>query len=62
MAHGGGDDKVRKMWKEYFEDLYNINTEKEVAVHIQKGNYFTGEAIGIAGVEVRVGKLKIRMV
>ena len=29
-----GEDEVRKIWKEYFEDLYNINTQEEVAVHM----------------------------
>ena len=43
-----GEDEVRKMWKEYFE---------EVAVHmcgfdgIRRGNYFGGEPIGRAEVE-----------
>ena len=30
LAHG--EDEVRKIWKEYFEDLYNIDTQ--IAVHI----------------------------
>ena len=61
-----GEDEVRKIWKEYFEDLYNINTQEEVAVHmcsfdeIQKG-YFRGEPIGRAEVEVRVGKLQVKL-
>ena len=36
-----GEDEVRKVWKEYFEDLYNIDTQKQVAVNthgIQRGN------------------------
>ena len=59
-----GDDEARKIWKEYFEDLYNINTQEEVAVHvrgfdgIQRGNYFRVEPIGRDKVELRVGKLK----
>ena len=59
-----GEDEVRKIWKEYFEDLYNIDTQEEVAVHmcgfdvIRRGNYFGGESIGKAEVEVRVIKLK----
>ena len=61
-----GEDEVRKIWKEYFEDLYNIDTQEEDAVHmcgfdmIQRGNYayFRGEPIGRADVEVRVPKLK----
>ena len=46
-----GEDGARKIWKEYFEDLYNIDTQEEVAVHmcgfdgIRRGNYFRGEPI-----------------
>ena len=55
---------MRKIWKEQFEDLYNINTQKEVVVHmcgfdgIRRGNYFRGEPIGRAKVEVKVNQLK----
>ena len=55
---------MRKMWKEYFEDLYNLDTEEVIAVHmcgfhgIQRGNYFGGEQIGNSEVKVSVGKLK----
>ena len=44
--------------------MYNIDTQEEVVVHmcgfdrIRRGNYFGGEPIGRAEVEVRVGKLK----
>ena len=54
-----GEDKVRKIWKEYFEDLYNAYTQEQVEVQmcgfdgIQKGNYFGGETIG--RVEMRMG-------
>ena len=47
-----GKDEVGKIWEEYFEDLYNIDIQKEVAVHIcsfekiQRGNYFEGKPIG----------------
>ena len=27
-----GEDQGRKIWKEYFEDLCNIDTQEEVAV------------------------------
>ena len=53
-----------KIWKEYFEDLYNIDTQEQVAVNmcgfdgIWGGNYFRGEPIGRAEVEMRVSKLK----
>ena len=59
-----GEDEARKIWKEYVEDLYNIDTQEEVAVHmcgfdgIRRGNYFGGKLIERAEVEVRVGKLK----
>ena len=44
--------------------MYNKDTQKELAVHmcdfdgIRRGNYFRGEPMGRAEVEVRVGKLK----
>ena len=40
-----GENEVRKIWKEYFEDLYNLDTQEDVAVHmcgfdwIRRGNY-----------------------
>ena len=55
---------MRKIWKVYFEYLYNIDTQEQVAVHlygfdgIRRGNYLGGEPIGRAEVEMRVGKLK----
>ena len=59
------EDEVRKT-QEYFEDLYNIDSQEEVAVHmcgfdqIWSGNYFGGESIGRAEVEVRVvGKIYV---
>ena len=48
---------------EYFEDMYDIGTQELVAVHmygfdgIRRENYFGGEPIGRAEVEVRMGKL-----
>ena len=59
-----GEDKVRRIWKEYFEDLYNIDTEEQVAAHmcgfdgIWRENYFGGEPIGRADAEAKVLKLK----
>ena len=41
-----GDDEARKIWKEHFEDLCNIDTQEEVAVYMcgcdgaRRGNYF----------------------
>ena len=59
-----GEDEVRKIWKEYFEDLYNIITQEEVAVHIcdfdkiRRDKYFGGEPTGRDEIEVKVSKLK----
>ena len=53
----------KEIWKEYFEDLYNLDIQEQVAVHMcsfdrnWRGNYFGGEPIGRAEVDVRVGKL-----
>ena len=55
---------MRKIWKDYFENLYNIDSQEQVAVYMYgfdwmwRGNYFRGEPIGRAVVEMRVGKLK----
>ena len=62
LAHG--QDEVQRIGKEYFEDLYNIDAQEQVGVHmcgfhgIRRGNYFRGEPIERAEVEMRVGKLK----
>ena len=29
-----GEDEVQRIWEEYFEDLYKIDTQKEVSVHM----------------------------
>ena len=29
-----GEDEGRRIWKEYFEDLYNAYTREQVAVHM----------------------------
>ena len=56
--------EVGRIWKEYYENLYNIDTQEQVAAHIygfdgvRRGNYFGGEPIGRTKVEVREGKLK----
>ena len=56
------EDEVLRCSKEYFLDLYNIDTQELVAVHmcgfdgIQRGKYFGGEPIGRVEVEIRVGK------
>ena len=28
------EDEVRKIWKVYFEDLYNVDHQEQVAVHM----------------------------
>ena len=59
-----GDEEVQRIQREYFEDVYNVDTQGQVAVYmcdfdgIQKDNYFGGEPIGRVEVEMRVGKLK----
>ena len=59
-----GENEERMIWKEYFEDLYNIDIKEVAPVHmcgfdgIRRGNYVGGEPIGRPEVEVRVGKLK----
>ena len=59
-----GKDEVRKIWKEYLEDLYSIYTQEQEAAHmctfdgIRRGIYFGEEPIGRAEVEMRMGKLK----
>ena len=55
---------VQRIWKEYYEDLYNIDTQKQVVVHmcgfdgVRRGNYFGREPIRRKEGEARVGKLK----
>ena len=55
---------MRRIFKEYFEDLCNIDTQEQLVVHIccfdgiRGCNYFGREPIGKAEVEVRVRKLK----
>ena len=56
--------EVQRIWKEYYEDMYNIDTQELVAVHmcgfdgVRRGSYFGGEPIRKTKVEVRVGRLK----
>ena len=56
--------EVWRIWKEYFEDLYNIDTQEQFAVHmcgfdgVWRGNYFGRELIMRTKVEAWVGKLK----
>ena len=49
-----GEDEVRRICKEYFEDLYNIDIQEEVAITMcgisgnRRGNHFGGEVNGRA--------------
>ena len=62
LALGGVEG--RRIWKQYFENLYSIDTQEHVAVHIcgfegvRKGNYFGEESVRRTRDEVRVGKVK----
>ena len=46
-----GEDELRMIWKEYFEDLYNEDTQGGVVVHmcdfdgIRRGNYLGGKLL-----------------
>ena len=52
-----GEEDVRRIWKEYLEDLFNVDTQEQVAVHmcgfdgIRRGNYL--EPSGRSEVEVK---------
>ena len=56
--------EVRRIWKEYFDDLYKIDNQEQVAVHVcnfdgvRRGNYFGLDPFRKTEVEVKVGKLK----
>ena len=45
------EDGEQRIWKDYYEDLYNIDPLQQVALHmcgfdgVQRGNYFGGEKI-----------------
>ena len=58
------EDKVRRVWEDYFEDLYNMDNKEGVAIHmcgfegVQKGTYFREELIKTTEVVVKVGILK----
>ena len=55
---------MQRIWKDYFEYLYYIDTQEQFAVHmydfdeVQRGNYFGGESIRKTEAELTVGKLK----
>ena len=45
---------MQNIWKEYFVDLFNIDAQEQVAVHmcsfdgIRRSNYFGSETLGSA--------------
>ena len=57
---------MRRIYKAYFEDLYNMAIYEQVAVYmcgfdgVQRGNYFRGEPMRRTRVEMKVGKLRNR--
>ena len=59
--------EVQRIWKEHFEDLYNIDTQEQVAVHtcgfdgVWRGNYLGGELIRRTEAEVRMERLQVKM-
>ena len=56
--------EVRRIWKKYYKELYNVDTQEEVPVHVcgftgvWRGNYFGGKPIRKTEVEERVMKIK----
>ena len=38
-----GEEQARKIWNEYFEDLYNIDIQEKVAVHMGFGEVTISE-------------------
>ena len=61
------EDKVKRTWKDYFQDLHKIDTQRQVAVHkwssdgVKKGNYFGGKTIRRAEVNLRTERLLVRI-
>ena len=59
--------EMRRIWKENYEDQFNIDTQEQVAVTlcsfdgVRRDNYFGEKPIKITEVEVRVGKLRMEM-
>ena len=53
-----GEDLVRRIWKEYFEEQAAVNMC--VFDGIRRGNYLGGEPIERAEVEVRVEEINNR--
>ena len=53
---------VQRIWKEYFQDIYNIDTQEQAGVNmcgfdgVQKSNNFGGQLI--RRTDIRMGNLK----
>ena len=56
--------EVRRIWKNYFKDFYNEDTQEEVGVHmcgydgVQRGNCFGGEPFRKIEIEDRIKQLR----
>ena len=31
---GAGENEVQRTWKDYYQDMYNMDTQEQVAVHM----------------------------
>ena len=53
------EDVVRRIWKDNFEDLYNMHAQEQIAVHIrgfhdgQRSNYFAEVSFSLLSVVVK---------
>ena len=58
-----GEDKGRQTWKEYFKDLYNVDTEEQITVSMcepegaRKVNYFGEQSMRKFEAEARMKRL-----
>ena len=61
---GATDEEAKEKCMECFENLYNIDNQEQVAIHmcgfdmVRRGNYFEGKPSERIEFELRVGKLK----
>ena len=59
-----GEDYVRKIWKQYFEDINKVNRDGQITVSMPnfenggRSNYSQGEPVNRYEVEARTKKLK----
>ena len=58
------EKEEQRTWEDYFENLYNTNTQEQITVHIcgfssvRRSNHFGREPVRRTEVDVRVGKLR----